>query len=657
MGLHFSRNNLGISSEGSILHSAVLLALTVILIVLAVLQYRWSGLVSEAERERMQKALNTAARQFREEFYREISGVGAAFQIEPDTQELSDRDYLIRRYKDWMHTSAHPKLISNLYLWETSRKGSAQLLRLNPTTLQFESISWPAQLESLHQQLDASLVSELGKPGPRVPPPFAWVMAEDVPALYRRLFKISITGDDPRQVELRPRGYTITELNLNYLQTDLFPRLTQRFFGGPQDSSYRIRVVALGQPPRVIYPPNYKAAEKEILAGDAVVDLLDPRPDGAFMRRVNGRIENHGPELNEKGLRFSIEDHGPGLTERVRRAPLTARAAFGFAGRGMVPRPALIVSGSAPPGWQLVIKHSSGSLEAAVAAGRRRNLALSFGILLLLALSAGMVFVSTTRARHLAMLQMEFVANVSHELRTPLAIVCSAAHNLASGIVGGKEQVQQYGTLIQSEGTRLSRMVQQILLFASNQSGKAPYGRRVVQIAKIIDQVLAENAPTLASEGFSLEKRIEPNLPPVLGDPVALGHCLQNLISNSIKYSGENRWIGVRACKTEGDRGPEVRVTVEDKGLGIEPRELKDIFKPFYRSNSVISAGIPGTGLGLRVAQSVAEAMGGNLSVESAPGKGSAFTLSLPALEAAAEPEDRGAKWGDPEGVSAQKGD
>jgi two-component system sensor histidine kinase SenX3 len=137
---------------------------------------------------------------------------------------------------------------------------------------------------------------------------------------------------------------------------------------------------------------------------------------------------------------------------------------------------------------------------------------------------------------------------------------------------------------------------------------------------------------------FSVERQIEPDLPLVMADANALGHCLQNLVSNAVKYGGDRRWIGIRARKMDGARGPEVQVMVEDKGPGIEPAELSDIFRPFYRSKSVTAAQIHGTGLGLSLAKSIAEAMGGRLSVESVPGKGSAFTLRLPAVKQVEQP-------------------
>ena len=111
--------------------------------------------------------------------------------------------------------------------------------------------------------------------------------------------------------------------------------------------------------------------------------------------------------------------------------------------------------------WQLLIKHRAGSLEAAVTEARRRNLVISFGILLLLAASVGTIIISTGRAQKLARQQVEFVAGVSHELRTPLAVICSAGENLADGVVEAPAQVSQYGALIRNEGRRLTKMVEQ----------------------------------------------------------------------------------------------------------------------------------------------------------------------------------------------------
>jgi signal transduction histidine kinase len=107
------------------------------------------------------------------------------------------------------------------------------------------------------------------------------------------------------------------------------------------------------------------------------------------------------------------------------------------------------------------------------------------------------------------------------------------------------------------------------------------------------------------------------------------------LLANALKYGGEARWISICAVesKTRGPRGSEVRISVEDRGIGIHPSEISRIFEPFYRSSAVATAQIHGTGLGLSVAKSIVEAMGGTLSVVSELGGGSTFTICLPAAK------------------------
>jgi signal transduction histidine kinase len=124
-----------------------------------------------------------------------------------------------------------------------------------------------------------------------------------------------------------------------------------------------------------------------------------------------------------------------------------------------------------------------------------------------------------------------------------------------------------------------------------------------------------------------LEQEINPNLPAVVVDVPAVTHCLQNLISNAVKYGGEQRWLRVRAYRGEG----EVQISVEDKGIGMESQDLQRIFDPFYRAPAVVAAQIHGTGLGLALARSMADAVGGRLTAASKPGKGSTFVLHLPA--------------------------
>src|SRR4029079_7870929 len=118
------------------------------------------------------------------------------------------------------------------------------------------------------------------------------------------------------------------------------------------------------------------------------------------------------------------------------------------------------------PSWRILLQHADGSLDAAVAHARLRNLYLSFGILATLMISVGLILFNARRSERLAAQQMDFVATVSHELRTPLAVIRSAAQNLAAGVVPDPAQARQYGDLIETEGRRLTDMVEQVLEYA-----------------------------------------------------------------------------------------------------------------------------------------------------------------------------------------------
>lgn len=274
----------------------------------------------------------------------------------------------------------------------------------------------------------------------------------------------------------------------------------------------------------------------------------------------------------------------------------------------------------------MAVRYRRGSLDEIVTGLRRRNLAVSFGILLLLAAAMTLIIVSARRAQRLAKLQMEFVAGVSHEFRTPVAVICSAGDNLAEGIVDPNPRVKQYGALVRSQGRRLREMVEQILAFAAGQGGRR-LELRPVDAEAVIDSALSDVHSLIEESGAVIERRIEPGLPFVTADEAALKQCLHNLVTNGLKYGGEGRWLGITARSRDG----EVDIAVADRGIGIDPAELAQVFDPFYRGEAAVASQIHGTGLGLSLARDLVQGMGGSIEAVSTPGKGSEFTLRLKA--------------------------
>ena len=285
--------------------------------------------------------------------------------------------------------------------------------------------------------------------------------------------------------------------------------------------------------------------------------------------------------------------------------------------------------------WRLIVRHRrGGALGAFVQEMRRRDLAIGFGALLVLVVNMGMLIVTSHRAQRLAQLQMNFVTAVSHELRTPLTVIISGADNIRNGVVETKQQMVQYGSVIGNQARQLFGLVERILLFAATRQGRHRYNLRPLDVQEAIDAALASAAGLIEAGHFTVEHNIEPGLPQVIADASALSQCLQNLITNALKYGEEQRWLGIRALVHQNSStGNEIQISVSDRGIGISAADLPHIFEPFYRSPSVRAAQIHGTGLGLPLTQSLAEAMNGRLTVASVPGRGSTFTLHLPCAE------------------------
>lgn len=615
----------------------VVIALAAVLVTLAVLQYRWAREVSDATNVRLQANLDSSIFRWRDDLHRELTSVFAALQVNSAQPSREKTVQYAQQYQSWSQTATHPDLVSHLFLFEDAGTEHAQLLQWNANANQFEPAEWPAELDQLQNYIQtrsaemnaAAAVrqernrtrrrsSNSGTPyaGRRPFDPNAVSAFIDVNTLtlvrpqFHRAARSNGSQNDAQSA--RDIDWIVVQLDRKVFQEHVLPELVDRHFSSSQGLDYEVALVA--GPSTIVYSTDAGFGKKDGAPFDRTMPVYGP-PRGAPPRR--GVSPPYSPPP---------PPHVHGGTAHDRNDP-------GFV--GPVRLDAIRYSDSDNE-WQLLVRHRMGSLEAVVSGMRRRNLAFSFGVLLVLAAGIGIVLISTQRAQALAKLQMDFVAAVSHELRTPLAVISSAAENIIDGVVAGKQQLSQYGIEIKSQAKHLIQLVEQILQFSTTRNKGHHYGLRPLRVSDVIDTALKDTAGLIEESGVTVERQVAPNLPPVMGDLPALSHCLQNLITNAVKYGGDARWMRITAKANDAHgQFDEVQITVEDKGLGIGASEQRRIFEPFYRSRSAAAAQIHGTGLGLSVARDIATAMGGRLTVTSEPGKGSCFALYLRFAEVA----------------------
>ncbi len=226
----------------------------------------------------------------------------------------------------------------------------------------------------------------------------------------------------------------------------------------------------------------------------------------------------------------------------------------------------------------------------------------------------------------LARLKSDFVSNVSHELRTPLALIRLYAETLELGRITTQEKKNEYYSIIRKESERLSALINNILDFSRIEAGAKEYDFRETDIAELVRNTLDSYRYQIEQQGFALEEQIDPGIPAVKVDREAIARALVNLVNNALKYSDNEKFLGVRLYREQSV----LKLEVSDRGIGIDRNEQSRIFEKFYRTCDPLVHNTKGSGLGLSLVRHITRAHGGDVEVESTPGRGSKFTLSLP---------------------------
>lgn len=254
-------------------------------------------------------------------------------------------------------------------------------------------------------------------------------------------------------------------------------------------------------------------------------------------------------------------------------------------------------------------------------ANQRRGIYLTMLLLVfaLLTLGSYMTALAVKRELEVARLKSDFVATVSHEFRSPLTAIRQLSELLQRGRVPTEEKRQEYYALIARESGRLARLVENLLDFSRMEEGRKQYH------FDRLDTVdwLRELAAGFGRANVSLS--IPPELPPIMGDRMALTSAVDNLLDNAVKYSPPGSPV---TCEAEAD-GRELTIRVRDRGYGIAAEDRAHVFDKFYRGTGEISRQVKGSGVGLSLVRQIVEAHGGTVDFDTRVGEGTVFRVRL----------------------------
>jgi len=279
------------------------------------------------------------------------------------------------------------------------------------------------------------------------------------------------------------------------------------------------------------------------------------------------------------------------------------------------------------PGYSLVV---SGSDEVLVGPSRKQQRVVRLGMIagLFVIIIVGILVIgrAVSREMEIARLKSDFVSNVSHELRTPLTTIRIMAEMLALGAVPAGPKQEEYYRNIVSESERLSRLINNVLDFARIEEGRKKFSFGMGDIGDAVYEVERITGDYVRSEGFTLTCTVADDLPATAFDRDAVIQALINLMSNAVKYSGEDKRVEMGA---RGERDS-IIIWVRDHGPGIDERDIPHLFEKFYRGGDHMTREVRGAGLGLSIVHHIVSAHGGRMQVLSKLGEGSTFGIVLP---------------------------
>ncbi|MCC6398673.1 MAG: hypothetical protein IT282_16785 [Bacteroidetes bacterium] len=570
---------------------------------LAFLQYRWLGQLSEQEHHRIQMNLQIAAFHFARLFNEEVVALFRAVREVPSLSRDELPLDLTMRLEEWQARTVYGPLLDSVqYIRRALGVDSLWTLdgmRLREAGIGSDTALWMSWDDGASGWLRIT-------------------MGRGEPLFVRRDLQGFLVPLDERERGRDSEGFLFAWINRAYLRETLIPDAVGTTLNPGGTADFDVCVVTRTVPPEVLYstlpggdsiPPDHADVHAGLLVPPPRPPSPDGGPPGEGMAGGERRFEGWRP------FPFGRERLDSTGMDLMARRPEGER-------EGNVQRADAVC--------ELRVRHRAGSLDAAVRQTRLRNLAISSGILVLMLVALAILLVSSQRSLRLAEQQIAFVAGVSHELRTPLAVLQSVGENLADGVVTNAARIKSYGDLVRTEVQRLTVVAENALAYAGIHSGRQQYSLSPVPVSEVITKAVSGCHAMMMEAG--IQARVEEQDPGVRvsADAGALVSALQNIVSNAVKYRGDSQQIDITVRKTGQREGAAVLISVTDHGLGIDSRDIPHLFEPFYRGRAAQELQIRGNGLGLNLAQHVVHAHGGSITVHSTPGQGSTFIVLLP---------------------------
>lgn len=282
------------------------------------------------------------------------------------------------------------------------------------------------------------------------------------------------------------------------------------------------------------------------------------------------------------------------------------------------------------PGWKVELYFQGGDVFEKAA---KRQIAVyvwtAVLVILLMLLVGAFALRAVGRQIRLNSMKNDFIATVSHELKTPLASMRLLVDTLLEGRVRDDAQVTEYLRLTAKENERLSRMIDNFLTFSRMERNRVAFTLADASPVAIARDAVESVKTKFAANDCHFTADIPPDLPEIQADHDALVTVLVNLLDNACKYTDADKQVSLKIFRTDG----RICFAVADNGIGIPRRHLRRIFDRFYQVDNSLARRAEGCGLGLSIVKFIVDAHHGKITVESKPGRGSTFTVSLPAGE------------------------